>query len=231
MSTYSNGNPKNFSKTDAYLEVVSENEVEITSRTVATSALNAGKTVIVADNMTGTLNLTKPTSTAAIDLNGKTISNPTTMFGSAIRVFNRDSQAPSTLTVNGEGTVNGVGSSPYKMAVQSTGAGAKIVINSGTYTNASVNAADDDQYDLIYASEGGQIEINGGTFICATPKWTLNLQDNSGSSIVVKGGTFFEFDPSNATTEPGTITNYVADGYKVETSTDESGTWYTVVPA
>ena len=65
--------------------------------------------------------------------------------------------------------------------------------------------------------------INGGTFKCVTPQWTLNCKDGSASTITVKGGTFYRFDPSNANTGAGEIV--VPDDYKVV----QNGDWYTVV--
>ena len=136
-----------------------------------------------------------------------------------------------TLNLTGDGYVNGLGDNVWSMAVWSVGG--VVNISGGYYTN--VGAGDDSHYDLIYASDNGTINISGGTFRCETPKWTLNLRDAAGQAgtakIVVTGGTFFEFDPSNADTERGEeTTNFVAAGYKVVSYTDEEGTWYTVVP-
>lgn len=135
------------------------------------------------------------------------------------------------MNLTGDGYVNGLGNNVWSMAVWSEGG--VVNISGGYYTN--VGAGDDSHYDLIYASDNGTINISGGTFRCQTPQWTLNLQDAAGQAgtakIVVTGGTFFEFDPSNADTEPGAeTTNFVAAGYKVVSYTDEEGTWYTVVP-
>ena len=52
---------------------------------------------------------------------------------------------------------------------------------------------------------------------------------NGTAKIVVKGGTFVNFDPSNCTAE-GEGTNFVAPGYKVVSETQSNGDiWYTVV--
>ena len=121
-----------------------------------------------------------------------------------------------TLTLNGKGTINGVGKNDYNMAIWATEDG-KIVINDGLFTNEGATAeVDPAHFDLIYASGNGQIEINGGEFKCETPAWTLNLKDKdrATASIVVKGGRFHGFDPSNCLTE-GENTNFVAPGYKV----------------
>ncbi len=99
--------------------------------------------------------------------------------------------------------------------------GDKIIINGGNFTQDK--PGNDSHYDFIYASNNGQIEINGGKFKAATPQWTLNCEDNSGSKITVKGGTFYKFDPSNANVGAGEI--IVPDEYKVV----QNGDWYTVV--
>ena len=82
--------------------------------------------------------------------------------------------------------------------------------------------------------------VNGG-FFQATPdcdtndyRYTLNCIDenykNGTANIIVKGGTFVNFDPSNNLAE-GENTNYLADGYKVVSEKQTSGDiWYTVVP-
>ena len=128
-----------------------------------------------------------------------------------------------TLTLNGKGTINGLGNNPYSMAIWSTGNG-KVIINDGFFTNVGAHSEEDGQhFDLIYVSENGQVEINGGEFKCETPIWTLNIKNNSRETakIVVKGGKFHGFDPSKA--EEG---NFVAEGYKV---VEENGI-FTVIP-
>lgn len=132
------------------------------------------------------------------------------------------------LTINGNGKVhaladNGGSGDKYATAVWANGEGSEITINGGIYTNQGVEG--DDHFDLIYAKAGGKIVINAGTFNCATPKWTLNLHDTQRGEIVVKGGTFYKFNPADAQTEPGEEHfNYVAPGYRVV----ENGDWYTV---
>lgn len=78
-----------------------------------------------------------------------------------------------------------------------------ITINSGNFTQDK--PGNDAHYDLIYASDGGKIIINGGTFKAVTPQWTLNCKDGSGSTITVNGGRFYKFDPSKADVGTGEI--------------------------
>lgn len=109
------------------------------------------------------------------------------------------------------------------MAVWADGANAKVVINGGYFTQKITG--NDNQYDLIYASDHATIEINGGKFQAKTPKWTLNCKDDgTGAKIIVKGGTFYKFDPSNPDTGDDDI--IVPKGYHVENNTGSD--WYTV---
>lgn len=109
------------------------------------------------------------------------------------------------------------------MAVWADGANAKVVINGGYFTQKITGS--DNQYDLIYASNHATIEINGGKFQAKTPKWTLNCKDDgTGAKIIVKGGTFYKFDPSNPDTGDDDI--IVPKGYHVENNTGSD--WYTV---
>lgn len=117
-----------------------------------------------------------------------------------------------TLTLDGNGIINGLDKSGWSMAIWATDNG-KVVIKNGYFTNVGAHSPEDsDHYDLIYASNNGQVEILGGEFKCETPKWTLNIKNNSRetASIVVKGGKFHGFNPMEA--EEG---NFVAPGYKV----------------
>ena len=84
--------------------------------------------------------------------------------------------------------------------------------------------------------EGGFFDIQqklSGSTPEAQYKTLLNCNDanyNAGKAkIVVKGGTFVNFDPSN--NPEGEGTSFVADGYKVVSETQTNGdVWYTVVP-
>ena len=131
------------------------------------------------------------------------------------------------LTLNGKGTINGLGNNAYSMAVWATDNG-KVVIKDGYFTNVGAHSENDgEHFDLIYASVNGQVEILGGEFQCETPRWTLNIKDKdrATASIVVKGGKFHGFNPANCDVE-GEGTNFVAPGYKV---VEEDGV-FTVMP-
>ena len=96
--------------------------------------------------------------------------------------------------------------------------------------------------DAIYVERGTAI-IEGGFFDIQQKlpgstledqyKTLLNCNDanyNAGrAKIIVKGGTFVNFNPSN--NPEGAGTSFVADGYKVVSERQTNGdVWYTVVP-
>ena len=128
----------------------------------------------------------------------------------------------ANVTLNGEGKVHAtLGPTDYSMAVWATGEGTKVVINGGEYTNETDGT--ERGTDLIYASGNAIIEINGGTFKAAKTEWTLNCRDNTQSRIIVRGGKYYNFDPSNNTVGEGEIV--VPETHKVI----KAGDWYYVV--
>lgn len=162
--------------------------------------------------------------TASIDApTGFAITTDTTIINNGEITVKEDTKGDGvftvtngTLTLNGKGTINGLGKNDWSMAVWAKENG-KVIINDGYFTNVGAESANDSEhFDLIYASGNAQIEINGGEFKCETPKWTLNIKDKdrATASIVVKGGKFHGFNPADCDVE-GPNTNFVAPGYKV----------------
>ena len=106
--------------------------------------------------------------------------------------------------------------------------GATVTINGGYYYGGGT---------AVQVQEGTLV-INGGTFACepfGDPygyNFLINCLDsaykNGTAKVVIQGGTFINFDPSNCTAE-GAHTNFVADGYKVVSEAHGADTWYTVV--
>lgn len=104
-----------------------------------------------------------------------------------------------------------------------------LIINGGTYQAGSVVQV-----------QKGTVTINGGLFdgrnIYGDTKeasYLLNCIDEAykdgTAKIIVKGGTFINFDPSNNRSE-GAGTNYVPEGYYVDSEKKEDGNiWYTVI--
>ena len=129
--------------------------------------------------------------------------------------FTINADVYAVYTKDASGTTGGA------MAVSADG-DSKVIINGGDFRQVGV-PADDPVCDLIYALGKAQIEINGGTFKAVTPANTLNCKDGSNAKIIVKGGSFYKYDPSHPTLGDNEVS--VPTGYHVE----QNGDWYTVV--
>lgn len=191
---------------------VTINGVPYVSLQAAMNAAAAGATITLVHDIDLPIGV-EVNKDVIVELNGKTLTVSEDTEGNG--VFH---VTAGTLTINGDGVINGLGKNDYSMAIWADGG--NVIINGGAYTN--VGAGAEDHYDLIYA-KGGTITINGGTFTCHTPKWTLNCKDNNGT-IIVTGGSFTGYDPSQSNSENPTA-NFVAEGYTVV----ESDGIYTVV--
>ena len=164
--------------------------------------------------LTQPLVIDNPNAVVTLDLGGKTIQNISKERDSeqyALRV------KQGTLIIKGEGTVDGGSGCLYNIALRVDGP-AVAYIEGGHF---KVGADQDgDQNHCIYAADGGKVFISGGKFQSAPKKGTvpaeyttLNLKDNTGASIEVKGGEFVNFNPGSITFEPG-VTSFVKAGYK-----------------
>ena len=211
--------------------------------TALSSSLKNGGTVILGDNVVYDA-VTNPgidtsgartiisSKTSTLDLNGKTITFDSGRGDDNFAAFYLNSGRAS-LTVNGEGTIDATATTGAYCfhLIGSRMSNPKLTINGGTYIGSptAVNI----QYGTAY--------IKGGFFSCKPAgnvaedqyRYTLNCIDGNykkGADIIVTGGTFVNFDPSNNQAE-GPGTNFVADGYTVVSETKENGDiWYTVVP-
>ena len=108
--------------------------------------------------------------------------------------------------------------------------GSTVTIKNGTYVG-NIHA--------VYVYEGTLI-VEGGTFsvqqkysdATKADEFVLNCYDanraNGTAKIIVKGGTFIDFNPADCQAE-GAHTNFVADGYKVTSEVKAGHTYYTVV--
>ncbi len=185
---------------------------EITAEAVAVETLEALTEAIAAGgNIKVVADIAAPTgfviTSDTVITNEAEISIPEDTVGDGVFKV-----TAGVLTLDGKGTINGLDSSGWSMAVWATENG-KVIIKDGYFTNVGAHSeTDSEHYDLIYASGHGQVEILGGEFKCETPKWILNIKnvDRETASIVVKGGKFHGFNPMEA--EEG---NLVAEGYKV----------------
>lgn len=198
------------------LTEIAAEDVGVETLEALTEAIAAGGEVVVSASIDAPTGFTITADTTVVN-NGEITIKEDTEGNGVFLVTN------GTLTLDGKGTINGLGNNIWSIAVWVKENG-KLVINDGYFTNVGAYSEEDSEhFDLIYAADNAQIEINGGEFKCETPKWTLNIKNNSRetASIVVKGGKFHGFNPAEA--EEG---NFVAPGYKV---VEENGV-FTVMP-
>lgn len=208
------------------VKVAEVNGVAYATLSEAIAAANAGDTVkLLRDIKTPEISYMISKS-LTIDLNGMTVT------GSGYdAVFQIDNADAKVVIKNGKVVaVEQSGSAgKYTMAIWASKAGCEVTLE-GLDVSQKITHTDDPQMDMIYAS-GGTITINSGNFVSGTPAWTLNCNDtsykNGEANIIVKGGTFANFDPANNMAE-GKGTNFVAAGYVSNMNEDGS---YTVVPA
>ena len=166
-----------------------------------------------------------------MDLNGKKIavdaSEKSKNYGKASPVLM--AVMGGTLTINGSGEINCEAGNNQVYGINVIGG--KVVVNGGNF------------YGAITAIQvqKGTLEINGGFFDLAPTckaqvpqyaKYVVNAIDaaykNGTAKVIIKGGTFVNFDPS--ANPEGKETSYVAEGYKVVSKEQANGdTWYTVV--
>lgn len=135
------------------------------------------------------------------------------------------SEGNETLVTINSGHYDAGAGSLYNIAVWAHH-GSKIVINDGYFSSG--NDVNGEMNHVVYAAGGATIEINGGWFESkGDPTMLINAQ-NGNATIVIKGGSFVNFDPSNC--ECGSETNFVAEGFTVVSETFMDDIIYTVVP-
>ena len=153
--------------------------------------------------------------------------------GHTIKATNKDILATikvdgGKLTINGNGVIrhNGGANNVALAAVN----GGSVIINGGTY---SVGGDANGEGNSCIEANASTIEINGGEFSSdkayGGKYWVLNLKDNTGAKIVVKGGKFTNFNPAAGGTE-NPASNFVATGYTaVNTGTAEAPVYEVIV--
>lgn len=166
----------------------------------------------------------KPTT---LNLNNKKIISPDNMGNNSTNFCALYVEADTTINATEDGGINTGTNGGYGINVNK---GASLTINGGYYYGGGT---------AIQVQEGTLV-INGGTFAVepySSPvygyKFLLNCVDgnykNGTAKIIVKGGTFVNFDPANSASE-NPKGNFVAEGYKVVSEQHGTDTWYTVVP-
>ena len=193
------------------------------------TALNDATSVSLANDIDPDKTVVVDNKTTALDLNGKALANTEDIWDTAHDDWSLISaQNGAELTISGKGTLKAKENDCYAVDVQD---GSTVTIKDGEFVG-NIHA--------IYVEQGTLI-VEGGTFSVqqqypdATKAYgfVLNCYDanraNGTAKIIVKGGTFVNFDPSDNVAE-GAHTNFVADGYKVVHETKDNGdVWYTVV--
>ena len=176
------------------------------------------------DTVEARMTVSKPTT---LQLDKKIIS-PDNMGNNEDNFVALIVDADTTINAGPEGGIDTGTNGGYAINVRN---GAKLTINSGDYYGGGT---------AVQVQEG-ELIINGGFFAVepySNPTYGYNFllncidgnYKNGTAKIIVKGGTFVNFDPSNNTAE-GAGTNFVADGYSVISEQHGADTWYTVVRA
>lgn len=191
-----------------------------TEAQLTTAVANSNGNKIVLNNdieLTQQLVVTKKTT---IDLNGKEISNTTDIWNDTdgVDTWSLISiQSNGDLTITGNGTLNAKENDCFAVDVRDN---AKVTIKNGTITG-NVSA--------VYVIDNATAVIEGGTYNIKQLsayndyRYLLNAldSDNQDATIIVKGGTFTQYDPSHSNSENPQM-NFVAEGYQ---STESNGNY------
>ena len=181
------------------------------------------KTDNIGDNVADRITISQPTT---LNLDAKIIS-PDDMANNSKNFCALIVDADTTINAGENGGIDTGRNGGYALNVRE---GANLTITGGSYYGGGT---------AVQVQEG-TLTITGGHFAVEAfgepygYNFLLNCIDtaykNGTANIIVKGGTFVNFDPSNNTAE-GAGTNFVADGYKVVSASKTNGeVWYTVVP-
>lgn len=196
------------------------------------NALNSGQVVTLTEDYSlpegsgGVAVLSGKTS--VLNLNGKKFSNE-----NGLKENKAALQVHGDLTINGDGEVYCAGGAVNNAIIVEQGG--HLVINGGTYNVGKANSVKSNATIFVFGPDingrNGSVEINGGVFMAeagsdGTP-FVLNQHDDiTVNCFSVKGGTFVGFNPASVNEAHGTITSFVAEGYKsVETTYEGKQAW------
>ena len=176
------------------------------------------------DNAADRVIISKPTT---LNLNAKIVF-PDNMGNNNTNFCALIVDADTTINAGENGGIDTGTNGGYGINVRN---GATLTINGGSYYGGGTTVQ----------VQKGTLIINGGHFACepySNPvygyKFLINCIDSAykdgSAKIIIKGGTFVNFDPSDSASE-NPHGNFVADGYKVVSAAQTNGDiWYTVVP-
>lgn len=166
--------------------------------------------------------------TSVLNLNGKKFSNE-----NGYKENKAALQVHGDLTINGDGEVYCEGYADNNAIIVEQGG--HLVINGGIYNVGKADSGKSNATIFVLGPDNqgrnGFVEINGGVFMAeagsdGTP-FVLNQHDDiTGNCFSVKGGTFVGFNPASVNEAKGTITSFVAEGYRaVETTYNGKQAW------
>ena len=176
-----------------------------------------------ADTAEARLTITVPTT---LNLNAKIVT-PDGMGNNNTNFCALIVDADTTINATENGGIDTGTNGGYGINVRN---GATLTINGGNYYGGGT----------AVQVQKGTLIINGGTFACepySNPvygsKYLINCIDaaykDGSAKIIIKGGTFINFDPSDSASE-NPHGNFVAAGYHVVSAAQANGdVWYTVV--
>ena len=229
LNSESDSTGKDYDKDATYYPVIDEAGLK--------NALKAGGNVSVDGSFT---------TSASNKFTRTTINLPTTInLNATITVPGslEDSMNWAALFINADTTINaGNGGGIYcanKTDASASYAGGPFVADVGNGSTVTVNGGTYYGGCTTFQVEKGTLIVNGGFFSVYPDidtndyRYVLNCIDanynNGTAKIIVKGGTFVNFNPANNAAE-GAGTNFVAEGYSVISETKANGdVWYTVV--
>ena len=174
------------------------------------------------DNAADRVIISKPTT---LNLNAKIVF-PDNMGNNNTNFCALIVDADTTINAGESGGIDTGVNGGYGINVRN---GATLTINDGSYYGGGTTVQ----------VQKGTLVINGGHFACepySNPvygyKFLINCIDSAykdgSAKIIIKGGTFVNFDPSDSASE-NPHGNFVADGYKVVSEAHGTDIWYTVV--
>ena len=209
---------------DATYPVASAAEMKTALATGGIVSVNKDiKTDNIGNTEADRVTISNPTT---LNLDAKIIS-PDNMGNNSINFCALIVDADTTINAGENGGIDTGTNGGYGINVRN---GATLTINGGSYYGGGT---------AVQVQEG-TLTITGGHF-AVEPfsdarygyEFMLNCIDaaykNGTAKIIVKGGTFVNFNPANCKAE-GAGTNFVAEGYKVVSEAHGTDTWYTVVP-
>jgi len=133
------------------LTEIAAEDVGVETLEALTEAIAAGGEVVVSASIDAPAGFAVTADTTVVN-NGEITIKEDTEGNGVFTVTN------GTLTLDGKGTINGLGNNDWSMAVWAKENG-KVIINNGYFTNVGAKSVEDSEhFDLIYASGNAQVK-------------------------------------------------------------------------